>query len=177
MRRNLRMCVPESPPLSPLVRPSSTHCSHSHLFLPDNVFITRDSYSSALFFEKFYSERKRKQVTRCERIGATHSFSQVWVQCSRESCIILSSSFSHASLSCLFLMFYYPSSLSPKKQPFPLGDSEEDSLKRFQHVTEMTILTVQLIVEFSKRVPGFETLLREDQITLLKVSNIHLFLL
>lgn len=34
----------------------------------------------------------------------------------------------------------------------------------------MTILTVQLIVEFSKRVPGFDTLLREDQITLLKVS-------
>lgn len=55
-------------------------------------------------------------------------------------------------------------------QPFPLGESEEDSLKRFQHVTEMTILTVQLIVEFSKRVPGFDTLLREDQITLLKVS-------
>lgn len=60
-------------------------------------------------------------------------------------------------------------SLSLFLQPFPLGDSEEDSLKRFQHVTEMTILTVQLIVEFSKRVPGFDTLLREDQITLLKV--------
>lgn len=55
-------------------------------------------------------------------------------------------------------------------QPFPLGESEEDNLKRFQHVTEMTILTVQLIVEFSKRVPGFDTLLREDQITLLKVG-------
>ena len=34
----------------------------------------------------------------------------------------------------------------------------------------MTILTVQLIVEFSKNVPGFADLLREDQITLLKVS-------
>lgn len=56
-------------------------------------------------------------------------------------------------------------------QPFPLGESEADSLKRFQHVTEMTILTVQLIVEFSKRVPGFDTLLREDQITLLKVGQ------
>lgn len=53
-----------------------------------------------------------------------------------------------------------------------MGESEEDSLKRFQHVTEMTILTVQLIVEFSKKVPGFDTLLREDQITLLKVSKI-----
>ena len=35
----------------------------------------------------------------------------------------------------------------------------------------MTILTVQLTVEFSKRLPGFDTLLREDQITLLKVST------
>lgn len=33
----------------------------------------------------------------------------------------------------------------------------------------MTILTVQLIVEFSKRVPFFDRLYREDQITLLKV--------
>lgn len=35
----------------------------------------------------------------------------------------------------------------------------------------MTILTVQLIVEFSKRVPSFDNLFREDQITLLKVSH------
>lgn len=47
------------------------------------------------------------------------------------------------------------SSLSTVKQPFTLGTSEEDGLKRFQHITEMTILTVQLIVEFSKNVPGF----------------------
>lgn len=52
---------------------------------------------------------------------------------------------------------------------FPLGNSEEDNERRFQHITEITILTVQLIVEFSKRVPGFDSLLREDQITLLKV--------
>lgn len=50
-----------------------------------------------------------------------------------------------------------------------MGESDEDQQKRFQHVTEMTILTVQLIVEFSKRVPFFDTLFREDQITLLKV--------
>lgn len=41
---------------------------------------------------------------------------------------------------------------------------------RFRHITEMTILTVQLIVEFSKRLPGFDKLEREDQITLLKVN-------
>lgn len=57
---------------------------------------------------------------------------------------------------------------------FPLGSSEKDSQKRFEHITEITILTVQLIVEFSKRVPGFDTLQREDQITLLKVREIHI---
>ncbi|RWS26353.1 ecdysone receptor-like protein [Leptotrombidium deliense] len=60
---------------------------------------------------------------------------------------------------------------------FPLGETEEDSLKRFQHITEMTILTVQLIVEFSKRVPGFDTLLREDQITLLKACSSEVMML
>jgi ecdysone receptor len=41
----------------------------------------------------------------------------------------------------------------------------------------MTILTVQLIVEFSKRVPGFDTLLREDQITLLKACSSEVMML
>ncbi|GFX35598.1 ecdysone receptor [Trichonephila clavipes] len=60
---------------------------------------------------------------------------------------------------------------------FPLGDSEEDSMKRFQHITEITILTVQLIVEFSKRVPGFDTISREDQITLLKACSSEVMML
>ncbi|CAG0896225.1 unnamed protein product [Darwinula stevensoni] len=47
----------------------------------------------------------------------------------------------------------------------------DDQESRFKHITEMTILTVQLIVEFSKRLPGFDTLQREDQITLLKVNS------
>lgn len=37
-------------------------------------------------------------------------------------------------------------------------------------MTELTILTVQLIVEFAKRIPGFEKLDQEDKITLLKVN-------
>jgi hypothetical protein len=49
-------------------------------------------------------------------------------------------------------------------------DGEDASEVRFQTITEMTILTVQLIVEFSKRLPGFDKLEREDQITLLKVG-------
>lgn len=53
---------------------------------------------------------------------------------------------------------------------FPFGDLPNKSM-RFNHITEMTIVTVQLIVEFAKRIPGFETLLQNDQITLLKVSR------
>ena len=41
-------------------------------------------------------------------------------------------------------------------------------------MTELTILTVQLIVEFAKRIPGFEKLSQEDKITLLKVNSICL---
>lgn len=48
---------------------------------------------------------------------------------------------------------------------------------RFTHITEWTILTVRLIVEFTKRLPGFETLCKEDQITLLKASAIEVILL
>lgn len=49
-------------------------------------------------------------------------------------------------------------------------EGEDQSDIRFRHITEITILTVQLIVEFAKRLPGFDKLLREDQIALLKVS-------
>lgn len=50
----------------------------------------------------------------------------------------------------------------------------DDEQGKFRHIAELTILTVQLIVEFSKRLPGFDTLLREDQITLLKVLTLAL---
>lgn len=48
-------------------------------------------------------------------------------------------------------------------------EDEDQREVRFRHITEITILTVQLIVEFAKRLPGFDKLLREDQIALLKV--------
>lgn len=48
-------------------------------------------------------------------------------------------------------------------------DDEDQTDVRFRHITELTILTVQLIVEFAKRLPGFDKLMREDQIALLKV--------
>lgn len=41
----------------------------------------------------------------------------------------------------------------------------------FRHITEITILTVQLIVEFAKGLPAFTKIPQEDQITLLKVST------
>ncbi|XP_023724894.1 ecdysone receptor isoform X2 [Cryptotermes secundus] len=50
-------------------------------------------------------------------------------------------------------------------------DGEDQSDLRFRHITEITILTVQLIVEFAKRLPGFDKLLREDQIALLKACS------
>ncbi|XP_071492607.1 oxysterols receptor LXR-alpha-like isoform X1 [Diadema antillarum] len=59
-------------------------------------------------------------------------------------------------------------------------DNEEDTDAlhlRFAHITELTILTIQLIVEFSKHIPGFLTLSREDQILLLKGSAIEVIML
>ncbi|XP_068897780.1 ecdysone receptor isoform X2 [Tenebrio molitor] len=50
-------------------------------------------------------------------------------------------------------------------------DGEDQCEIRFRHITEITILTVQLIVEFAKRLPGFDKLLREDQIALLKACS------
>ena len=41
----------------------------------------------------------------------------------------------------------------------------------FRHMTEMTILTVQLIVEFSKHLPGFQTLCRDDQVNIIFKHN------
>ncbi|XP_063233115.1 ecdysone receptor isoform X2 [Bacillus rossius redtenbacheri] len=50
-------------------------------------------------------------------------------------------------------------------------EGENQSDIKFRHITEITILTVQLIVEFAKRLPGFDKLLREDQIALLKACS------
>lgn len=51
----------------------------------------------------------------------------------------------------------------------PNEDEEEDP--NFRHITEITILTVQLIVEFAKGLPAFTKIPQEDQITLLKVGD------
>ncbi|XP_059478396.1 ecdysone receptor-like isoform X3 [Neocloeon triangulifer] len=56
-------------------------------------------------------------------------------------------------------------------------EGEDPSDVKFRHITEITILTVQLIVEFAKRLPGFDKLLREDQIALLKACSSEVMML
>ncbi|XP_046745361.1 ecdysone receptor-like isoform X3 [Diprion similis] len=57
------------------------------------------------------------------------------------------------------------------------NEGEDQSEARFRHITEITILTVQLTVEFAKRLPGFDKLLREDQIALLKACSSEVMML
>uniref|UniRef100_A0A1B6KVG3 Ecdysone receptor n=1 Tax=Graphocephala atropunctata TaxID=36148 RepID=A0A1B6KVG3_9HEMI len=57
------------------------------------------------------------------------------------------------------------------------ADDEDPSDVRYRHITEITILTVQLIVEFAKKLPGFDKLLREDQIVLLKACSSEVMML
>ena len=45
-----------------------------------------------------------------------------------------------------------------------VGDSHRSRSQRFNHFTELTILIVQLVVEFTKQLPGFLDVSREDQV-------------
>ncbi|XP_026467259.1 ecdysone receptor [Ctenocephalides felis] len=53
----------------------------------------------------------------------------------------------------------------------------EDEALEFRHITEITILTVQLIVEFAKGLPAFTKIPQEDQITLLKACSSEVMML
>nr|BAM66821.2 ecdysone receptor isoform A [Periplaneta americana] len=66
---------------------------------------------------------------------------------------------------------YPPSEERLKRITNQPTEGEDQSDLKFRHITEITILTVQLIVEFAKRLPGFDKLLREDQIALLKACS------
>ncbi|XP_076799660.1 uncharacterized protein LOC143444346 isoform X2 [Clavelina lepadiformis] len=57
------------------------------------------------------------------------------------------------------------------------GDTHRCKAERFAHFTELSILIVQLVVEFTKQLPGFLTVSREDQIVLLKACTIEVMLL
>ena len=54
-------------------------------------------------------------------------------------------------------------------------NNESDSL--FRHITEMTILTVNLIVEFCKHLPGFASLEKDDQVVILKGCSSEVMML
>jgi len=56
-------------------------------------------------------------------------------------------------------------------------DCSDRGPRSLRYITESTILTVQLIVEFSKRLPGFQSLCREDQVTLLKACSSEVMML
>lgn len=44
------------------------------------------------------------------------------------------------------------------------GDCQLNRAARFAHFTELSILIVQLVVEFTKQLPGFLSVSREDQV-------------
>lgn len=70
-----------------------------------------------------------------------------------------------------------PSEDDLKKITHQPTERENPSDYRFRHITEITIFTVQLIVEFAKRLPGFDKLMREDQIALLKACSSEVMML
>lgn len=57
------------------------------------------------------------------------------------------------------------------------SDSHRSRASRFAHFTELAILIVQLVVEFTKHLPGFLSVSQEDQIVLLKACTIEVMLL
>lgn len=48
---------------------------------------------------------------------------------------------------------------------------------KYKYITEITMLTVNLVVQFAMRLPGFDQILREDQIALLKASSSEVMML
>lgn len=78
--------------------------------------------------------------------------------------------FSNSFLFVSFLPFPSALNLNQQQQTSP-DDNEDQNDVHFRHITEITILTVQLIVEFAKGLPAFTKIPQEDQITLLKVGG------
>lgn len=57
------------------------------------------------------------------------------------------------------------------------GILESDSETKFKFITELMTLTVKLTAQFSKKVPGFNSLLLEDQNTLFKAYSSEVMML
>nr|P49882.1 RecName: Full=Ecdysone receptor; AltName: Full=20-hydroxy-ecdysone receptor; Short=20E receptor; AltName: Full=EcRH; AltName: Full=Ecdysteroid receptor; AltName: Full=Nuclear receptor subfamily 1 group H member 1 [Chironomus tentans]AAC60500.1 cEcRH [Chironomus tentans] len=56
-------------------------------------------------------------------------------------------------------------------------EEDQEHEANFRYITEVTILTVQLIVEFAKGLPAFIKIPQEDQITLLKACSSEVMML
>lgn len=70
-----------------------------------------------------------------------------------------------------------PSEEDIKRISSDVEDEEDKTDAHFRYITEITILTVQLIVEFAKGLPAFTKIPQEDQITLLKACSSEVMML
>ena len=59
----------------------------------------------------------------------------------------------------------------------PLHSQETESDTLFRHITDMTVLIVNLIEEFCKHLPGFNSLCKEDQKEILKECSSEVMML
>lgn len=87
-------------------------------------------------------------------------------------------------MAVIFKLIWYqdgyeqPSEEDLKRIMIGSPNEEEDQHDiHFRHITEITILTVQLIVEFAKGLPAFTKIPQEDQITLLKACSSEVMML
>nr|APG80611.1 ecdysone receptor [Paracyclopina nana] len=78
------------------------------------------------------------------------------------------------------LQFEYPNEEDLKKVyhvPLHSQGAENEGDCLFRHITEMTILTVNLIVDFCKHLPGFASLEKDDQVVILKGCSSEVMML
>ncbi|XP_046809589.1 ecdysone receptor [Lucilia cuprina] len=90
---------------------------------------------------------------------------------------------SYNQLAVIYKLIWYqdgyeqPSEEDLKRIMSSPDENESQHDVSFRHITEITILTVQLIVEFAKGLPAFTKIPQEDQITLLKACSSEVMML
>nr|O18531.2 RecName: Full=Ecdysone receptor; AltName: Full=20-hydroxy-ecdysone receptor; Short=20E receptor; AltName: Full=EcRH; AltName: Full=Ecdysteroid receptor; AltName: Full=Nuclear receptor subfamily 1 group H member 1 [Lucilia cuprina]AAB81130.2 ecdysteroid receptor [Lucilia cuprina] len=90
---------------------------------------------------------------------------------------------SYNQLAVIYKLIWYqdgyeqPSEEDLKRIMSSPDENESQHDASFRHITEITILTVQLIVEFAKGLPAFTKIPQEDQITLLKACSSEVMML
>ncbi|XP_037956902.1 ecdysone receptor isoform X2 [Teleopsis dalmanni] len=92
-------------------------------------------------------------------------------------------SLTYNQLAVIYKLIWYqdgyeqPSEEDLKRIMISPDENESQNDVSFRHITEITILTVQLIVEFAKGLPAFTKIPQEDQITLLKACSSEVMML